>query len=121
MSFNQNKHIQKVYQIFREELVICLESLRYLHLENAEHTGEIHKPKNWGKISKRYQDNFYRALKLHLQPPTVTKEAKEVLTVESNLQRKITFDSEPLFPADTFLYPSQEILSIKTLQAVFQV
>jgi len=40
------------------------------------------------------------------------------LKIESTLQRKIEFDSEPLLPADTFLYPSQEILSIKTLQAV---
>ena len=118
ISIDQEQHIQTICQIFREELIICMERLRYLRLENAEHTGEIQKPKRWGETSKHHQNLLYKTLKLHLQPPTVTNKTKEVLKIESTLQRKIAYDSEPILSADTFLYPSQEILSAKSLQVV---
>ena len=48
----------------------------------------------------------------------MTNKVKEVIKIESFLQEKTAFESEPLVPADTFLYPRQEILSNKRLKAV---
>src|SRR5687767_8149982 len=93
MQQEQMIHNQRICKIFREELVMCLERLRVPQLENVEHVGEIHKPKDWGQIPKRYEDLIYKNSKKHLQPPKLTKESKEVLKKEFQLRNKIALNS----------------------------
>lgn len=60
----------------------------------------------------------YKNLQKHLQAPSISKTMKKKMEEDYQLRKDIILDSEPLMPADVFLYPSLEILSEKHLKAV---
>jgi hypothetical protein len=70
-NFNLQKHLNSLYKLFREEIVVLIKRLWYLYLENVSGFKCIEKNKDWGngtKAMKDLQNQFKKEMKGDYNP-----------------------------------------------------
>lgn len=115
----QHEHEQALYKLFREELVIVLERLRYQRLRNTATPVKIQKPDNWGKIPTRYGNLKTDDMDKLFLKPQADKYDEAMLKKETDLRMKTIDAAEPVMPGTLFLTPNAEILAQDILIHLF--
>jgi len=110
------QHLNSLYQLFREEIVVLMERLRFLYLVNSVGVGHIEKKKDWGELSKKL-----KVLQTRLSPhfqgdytPDSKAFVQAYTKMQDNLHRTkgfLSLNHVVVFPTANFTSGSLEIIN----------
>ncbi|HEY9299411.1 MAG TPA: hypothetical protein VIQ31_24230, partial [Phormidium sp.] len=94
LKFDQDKHLRALYRLFREEIVVLMERIRFLHCETFASLSRIERIEGWGELNDKTKV-LHRSLRSHITkdiPSNKGDWSRRIGNMKDNHLRQEMFD-----------------------------